>query len=133
VNGDPVIFDRFPLAQIELMDGPLTRRFVHDLAAAPGAKSFLRPRADSCLARFLMRLEENYYKQIRPPELLIVLRVHPDTAVQRKQEEPEGFVRERSTEIWEQDWHHAGAHIIEAGKCKTDVLAELKALIWAQL
>jgi thymidylate kinase len=132
-NGGLVIFDRFPLAQIELMDGPLARRFVRDLADPPSARHFLQPRADNRLARFLIQLEENYYKEIVPPELLIVLRVDPDTAVQRKPDEQERHVRERSTEVWRLNWQHTRAHIIEASKCRRDVLAELKELIWAQL
>jgi thymidylate kinase len=133
LNGGFVIFDRYPLAQIELMDGPLTRRFVRDLAGRPGAGQFLRPHTDNRMVRFLVQLEENYYKQIVRPELLIVLRVDPETAVQRKQDEQEREVRERSTEIWRLNWEQTGAHVIDAGKCQTDVLAELKALIWAQL
>lgn len=132
-NGGLVIFDRFPLAQIELMDGPLTRRFVQNLSEAPGVSDFLRPRAENRLVRFLIKLEENYYKGINPPECLIVLRVDPDTAVQRKPDEEEQFVRERSAEIWRSNWQHTDAHVIEADKCGEDVLAELKALVWAQL
>ncbi len=133
VNGGLVIFDRFPLAQIELMDGPLARRFVRDLAEMPGARQFLRPRADSRLTKFLIQLEEGYYKKMSPPESLIVLRVDPDTAVQRKPGEPERDVRERSTEIWRMNWQQTGAHVIDASECRTHVLAELKALLWAQL
>lgn len=133
VSGGIAIFDRFPLAQIELMDGPLTRRFVRDLADSPGARNFLRPRAESPLVKLLIQLEENYYKKILPPELLIVLRVDPDTAVQRKPDEQERYVRERSGEIWSLNWRYTGAHVIEASKRRKDVLAELKALIWVEL
>jgi len=42
-------------------------------------------------------------------------------------------VRERSTEIWELNWEHTDAHMIDASQSKTDVLTELKALIWSEL
>ncbi len=132
-NGGIVIFDRFPLAQVELMDGPLARRFVQNLSAAAGAHSFLRPHSEKGLVKYLTRLEENYYKEIVPPECLIVLRVDPDTAVHRKPDERECDVRERSAEIWRLNWQHTGAHVIEACKCRKDVLSELKSLIWTQL
>ena len=132
-KGGVVIFDRFPLAQVELMDGPLIRRFVNDLANSPGAGCFLRPHPASWLVKRLMQIEENYYKEIRSPDLLFVLRLDPDTAVQRKPEEKEFHVRERSMEIWELNWQDQSAHVIEAARAKTEVLAEIKELIWAHL
>lgn len=132
-NGGIVIFDRFPLAQVELMDGPLIRQFVSSLANSPGSVCFLRPRPNSWLVKFLAQIEENFYKEIVSPDLLIVLRVDPDTAVQRKPDELEYFVRERSTEIWNLNWQHLGAHVIEADKGKAEILAELKKLVWAHL
>jgi thymidylate kinase len=81
----------------------------------------------------LVKREKSYYDQIVAPELLIVLRVDPEIAVQRKTDEDANFVRERSTEIWELEWAHSGAHIIDASRPITDVLAELKALAWSEL
>jgi hypothetical protein len=52
-NGGLVILDRFPLAQIKLMDGPQVERFVAELGARPEAKQFLSPRRTSALVRFL--------------------------------------------------------------------------------
>ena len=132
-NGGLVIFDRFPLHQIQLMDGPQVERFIRLNREGPGANSFLSPCQDSRAAKLLAKIEKSYYRQIVLPELLIVLRVDPEIAVQRRIGEQVTSVRARSTEIMEVDWQSTKAHIINSGKSKTDVMAELKALIWSEL
>lgn len=120
VNGGLVILDRYPLPQIKIMDGPQAERFI-------------KPHQDNRLTKGLVELEGRYYRQIVLPELIIVLRLNPEIAVHRKTDEDANTVRERSTEIWEIDWMNSGAFIIEASKTKTEVLNELKVLIWSQL
>jgi len=132
-NGGLVILDRFPAPQIQLMDGPLTRLFISQLTDGPRADQFMSPHRDGRLAKVLVKQEESYYHQIVSPELLIVIRVDPEIAVQRKTDEDATSVRERSTAIWELNWEHTDAHIVDGSKSKTDVLAELKALIWSEL
>lgn len=132
-KGALVLVDRFPLPQIKLMDGPQTERFVGQLMSGPGADGALRPHQDSQLVQNLINIEENYYNQIVLPELLMALRVNPEIAIVRKTDEDPISVRERSTEIWELDWAYSNAHIVDGSKSKTDVLAELKALIWSEL
>jgi hypothetical protein len=128
-TGGLVILDRFPLPQIQLMDGPQSERFISQLMAGP----LISPHRASRFARILVRLEERYYRSIVPPELLFVLRVDPEIAVQRKTGEDAISVRERSAEIWELNWEHTDAHLIDASKSKRDVLRALKALIWSEL
>lgn len=130
-NGGVVLFDRFPFEKIKLMDGPLARRFVADLAVSPNAAQALRPQPAGHLAKWLVNLEEEYYKAIAEPDLVIVLLVDPETAVQRKTDEREHDVRERSTEVWRQNWSDTNAHVIDASRSKDEVLRELKQLIWA--
>ncbi|MFN8454768.1 MAG: hypothetical protein U0401_08890 [Anaerolineae bacterium] len=132
-RGGLVILDRFPVAQIELMDGPQAERFIDQLMAGPQARQFMSPQRANPLARFLIKREESYYQQTVLPELLIALRVDPEIAVQRKTDEDAAYVRERSTEIWNLDWSHTNAHLIDASKSKTEVLAEIKSLIWSEL
>ena len=132
-KGGLVILDRFPLPQIQIMDGAQTEQFIRQLQEGPQAKRFLSPHLDSRFARLLVKLEENYYHQIVLPELLIVLRVNPEIAVQRKTDEDATSVRERSTAIWELSWEHTDAHIIDGSKSKTDVLTEIKTLVWLEL
>jgi len=115
------------------MDGPQGERFLTELSNGPQAQRYLAPRRADRLARALVRLEESYYKPIMAPELIIVLRVDPEIAVQRRVGEDPTAVRERSTEIWKLNWERSDAHVIDASRSKADVLREAKALIWSRV
>jgi len=120
-EGGIVLSDRFPIPQVRLMDGPAT-------AGVP------RLRDRSKALRLLARLEERYYRRIGYPDILIVLRVHPDIAVDRRHgTEGEDFVRRRAEEIWRLDWSELPAVVIDAGRPKDEVLAEVRSAIWARL
>ena len=119
-NGRLVILDRFPLHQIQFMDGPqidwLTSNYpVNDLI------------------KYLSKLEKRYYLEMMLPDVLIVLRVDPEVAVHRKTDETEESVRARSNEIWELDWSQTKAHVVDASRSKEEVLSDVKRLIWSQL
>ncbi len=131
--GGLLISDRFPLPQIRLMDGPLAQRFLDQRSGRPRDEAFLSPHPGHWLARALVRLEASYYQHIASPEVLIVLRVDPEIAVRRRSGEDAIPVRERSTEIWQLDWQHTHAHVVDASKSKPEVLAEVKALVWSEL
>lgn len=132
-RGGLVLLDRFPLPQVQIMDGLQAERFVRELRAGPRAKQFLAPHLKSRLTKFLIKLEEKYYRQVVLPELLVVLRVDPKIAVQRKTDENPTSVQIRSSEIWNLNWEHTNAYTIDASKSKMDVLNELKRLIWSKL
>ncbi len=132
-NGGLVICDRFPLPHIRLMDGLLAKQFINQLIDGPQADQFMSPHQASRLTRRLIKLEESYYQQIVLPELLVVLKVNPEIAVRRKTDEDATYVRKRSSEIWELNWEGTDAHIIDGSKSKTEVLSELKVLIWSEL
>lgn len=132
-EGKLVILDRFPLPQIQLMDGAQTRDFIHRLNSGPRSNLFLTPRPNSWLARILVRMEENYYSQIVLPEVLAVLKLNPTVAVQRKTTEDPLSVEKRSTEIWQLNWENTEAYVVDASKSKEAVVAELKTLIWSRL
>jgi len=119
-NGGIAICDRFPLAQVTLMDGPQSERMTSTCNT-------------NWLIKFLIKLETKYYQQIVLPDLLVMLRVYPETAVQRKTDEDAVSVRARSTEIWELDWQQTPAYVINAGRSKAEILSELKALVWSKL
>jgi thymidylate kinase len=119
-NGGLVICDRYPLSEVELMDGPQSNR----IGITGKTKR---------LVAFLARGETGYYQQIMAPELLIVLRVDPEIAVKRRADEEAPFVRARCQEIWDLDWRQTHAHVIDASRSKTQVLTEIKSLIWSEL
>lgn len=118
-NGGLVICDRFPLRELKLMDGPRVQRVMD-------------PDRWSWLTRRLAARERRYYRAITRPEVLIVLRVDPETAVART-DEPADFVRARWREIWAIDWATVPAHVIDSGEPRQEVLSRLEALVWAEL
>jgi thymidylate kinase len=85
------------------------------------------------IASFLVRAEAAYYRRIMPPDLLIVLWVDPEVAVRRKTDENPDYVRARSGEVWRQDWRETGACVVDAGRPLTEVLCDIKSLLWAHL
>jgi thymidylate kinase len=120
-NGSIVICDRYPLPEVSLMDGAVTGRLKD-------------PSAWGRWAAWLARIERGYYERISEPDTLVVLRVDPDTAVERRQGlEPESSVRPRSEEIWRIDWSGTAAIVIDAASSKDEVLSEVKAVIWSRL
>jgi thymidylate kinase len=120
-NRGLVISDRFPLPQVKFMDGPYQSGRV------------VRAGKADWLIEALTRLEARYYESILLPEVLIVLRVDPEIAVERKADEDAVSVRARSTEIQELDWRQTPAHIIDANRSRAEVLARLKAIVWSNL
>jgi len=118
-SGRIVICDRFPLAQIKLMDGPVVEQ--------------ITTRNDDWLSRILSNFEKKYYQRMVMPELVIVLRLDPDEAVRRKTDEDSTQVRVRSTEIWKIDWQGSGVNVIEAYQSEAEVLTAAQTLIWAKL
>jgi thymidylate kinase len=114
-----VICDRFPLPQVESMEGPRAGRFPEV--------------SRSRLSRALARLERRYYAGIGRPDLLLVLRVEPEVAVRRRPEDPERRIRQRAQEILEIDWTGTGAHVFDANRPMGELHRELKSWIWTQL
>jgi thymidylate kinase len=119
-NGGIVICDRFPVSEIRLMDGPLVEKMVDTSRM-------------NRFTRLLAHLEKRFYASILPPDLLVVLRVDPEIAVQRCTDENADFVRVRSREIWDLDWRQTRAHVVDAGQSKAEVLSELKTLVWSSI
>jgi thymidylate kinase len=118
-RGAVVISDRFPLQGIELMDGPRTGVLV-GLDRRP-------------LARWLARREAGYYRGIAPPDLLVVLRVDPDTAVVRRPEQDAEFVWRRAAEVAAHDWTGVDAVVIDASRPHDEVLDDVRDAIWRAL
>jgi thymidylate kinase len=120
IRGGLVICDRYPLPQIKKMDGPIVAQLV------PAERRNL-------LLASLRKAETWYYRQIMPPDLLIVLHVHPEVAAQRKTNEEADYVRARSREIWELDWRQTEAHVVDATPPVGDVCSCVQSLIWGHV
>lgn len=120
-NGNLVLCDRYSLPGFMKMDGPQCEE------AISGSKS------NHWFLKFLSNKEKHYYQQIQLPDLLIVLKVDPEIAVQRKVEETEISVRARSTEVWELDWDKLSAFSVDASKPKAETLSLVKEIVWEHL
>jgi thymidylate kinase len=118
-RGALVLCDRFPLPEIRTMDGRSDGRL--------SAAARTRP------ARLLAGLEERYYAAITRPDLLLVLSVRPELALERRPEDPEDRVRLRAREVLEVDWAAVGAHVVDAERPDHEVHRDMKAWIWARL
>jgi hypothetical protein len=120
-TGGIVVSDRWPLRQINLMDGPRT--------------VWLRPHlnGDRGVVRRLVDAEHRCYGAVAPPDILIVLRLDPEVAVARRTDEPSDFVRRRNTEIYGLDWAATGAVVIDAAQPAADVLAQIRRVVWERL
>lgn len=132
-NGGLVLFDRFPLPEIQLMDGPQTARFVRESSNRPPSRQFMRPLPTSRFAKFLMEREESYYRQIAFPDVVIILRVDPETAVRRKPDDDAIAVRERAAEIWGINWREMNVHVVDGRSSRNAVASEIVSLIWSEL
>jgi len=119
-KGTIVICDRFPMTDLKLMDGPQVER----LTAKVRPNGFID---------FLARWEAKYYRKILPPDLLIVLRVVPEIALQRRRDSSPESVVARVGEIWDLEWGQTPAYVIDASRSKDEVLSELKAVVWSSL
>lgn len=120
-NGDLVLCDRYAFPGFMAMDGPQCK------------DAILRLKKASWLHHFLAKLEMSYYEQISMPDLLIVLKVHPEVAIERKKDESAASVGARSTEVWERDWTQKAAHVIDASLPRDEVVSQARCLVWTHL
>jgi thymidylate kinase len=120
-DGGLVFCDRYPFPGFMKMDGPQC-----EIALSNSKKT-------NRFLRFLTDLEKFYYNQIQIPDLLIVLKVDPEIAVQRKTDETETSVRARSGEVWDLDWKKLPAIEINTNCPKTEALSQIKTIVWEHL
>ncbi|HSV41712.1 MAG TPA: hypothetical protein VLI04_23300 [Nocardioidaceae bacterium] len=120
-RGGLVVSDRWPLPNLHLMDGVRTD-WILDRGDAP-----------SRVAARLARWERSMYAHIAPPDVLLVLRLDPEVAVRRRDDEPPDYVRARNTEVFEADWSTTHALVIDAEQPAEEVLAHVRHAIWERL
>lgn len=120
-NGGIVISDRWPLAQINLMDGPRTTWVLRT------------PDRFSRTTRRLARAEARIYDQIAPPDVLCVLSIDPEVAVARRSDEESGYVRARNAEVRAVDWSETRATVIDGASPPGLVLDTIRRAVWERL
>jgi hypothetical protein len=118
--GGLALCERYPVRQNYELAGPRLDPFAPRLSR-------------TVVGRLMLAAERRYYQHILAPDVLIVLRVDPETAVQRKTTEPADYVRARNRVVRNVDWSGSGAHFVEAGRPLAEVVEDLKVLIWAEL
>ena len=118
-RGALVVSDRFPLAGVASMDGPR-------LAGLPE-----HPRRR--LARRLARAEATLYRRMRTPDLVLVLRVSPEVAVQRRSDQDTDFVTRRAQEVWDADWSGLEFEVLDASVSAQEVADAALRAIWNRL
>jgi thymidylate kinase len=114
--GGIVLSDRYPHPLLVEMDVPQIRRITAGCL-------------DNAVVRRLARIEEAEHGRIQPPDELIVLRLDPDVAAVRKQNEPAESVRRRGQEVWTADWSGSAAHVVDASRSPAEVAADVMAII----
>jgi thymidylate kinase len=120
-NGKIVICDRYSLAGFMQMDGPQCESA---LANAKRQSRFLQ---------FLADREKFHYSQIQLPDLLIVLKLDPEIAVQRKTEETEASVRARSSEVWGLEWENVSGLVADASRSREEAFTQVMSIVWNRL
>jgi hypothetical protein len=118
-RGGIAICERYPVPQNRVLVGPSIPAL---LPVHPGP-----------FARLLRNAEASCYDRILPPDALFVLRLDPELAVRRKPEEPADYVRERGRVVWNTDWSSTTARVIDVSPPLSEVLRELKSLVWSVL
>jgi thymidylate kinase len=119
-RGGIVIFDRFPLPEIIAMDGPQIATMISEGHV-------------SSFWKFLARKEQACYARMLKPDLMFVLRLQPEIAIQRKPSEDPEFVRQRGHSVWNADWWKCDAHVIDAAQPMDQVHTEIRNLIWTRV
>ncbi len=131
LGGSIVIFDRCPLDSVPL--GPALR-----LMDGPQIPALLEGRS-SAILRALGRMEQRLYRQIRPPEFLLVLEVSPEVSFQRKPDHHPSVLQAKSSAIAALTSRAREGAIalklfaIDANRPLDEVMGQLKSKVWELL
>src|SRR5438094_5975459 len=119
LGGGIALCERYPVPENPTLSGPRLDAFA--------------PLARTRLGRWLVAAEARYYRHILAPDVLVLLRVDPETAVRRKTDEPADYVRARCQLVWDTDWSGRRGHIVDASRPLAAALPALKTLLWRAL
>jgi hypothetical protein len=93
----------------------------------------LLPAEPGRVAVALRHIETAYYRRMVGPDVLCVLELDPEPAVRRNPDQPAEQVVEGRPELGQTDWSSTGAHVIDASLPFTEVLRQMKSLLWRAL
>ena len=115
-KGFIVLQDRIPLKGITSMDCPR----VHTLANGK--------------YKWLSRIEKKQYKAINGVDLLFVMKLNPEIALQRRPDDNPDELRMRSGQIWNNDWIAPYAFEINTGENNPEEVQKiLLKIVWENL
>ena len=118
-DGGVAICERYPVPQVRSHVGPCIPALLQGQPTR--------------LAKRLEAIEAEYYARILAPDALLVLRLDPELAVLRKPDEPADYVRARGRAVWETDWTGTAAQCVDTSRPLSDVMKDLKALVWSAI
>lgn len=121
-KGKVVISDRYPSYETGAMDSSQVKAESID-------KGFLS------INKFLAKIENDIYRRIPPPNIVIKLSIHVDLAVERnvlrtKKGESEEYVRRRHAQSVKQMYITPWLYELDTGQSISDTLLEIKRFIW---
>lgn len=115
VKGTIVCLDRIPIQGMTMMDIPRIRKIV----------------GDHGIYSWLAGMEERYHSKIRGVDELIVLRLNPKIALERKPDDDnKQLLLKRSGEIWDRKWTPEYDYVVDASKSLDEVKYEIRRKIW---
>jgi thymidylate kinase len=113
-RGMMVLLDRVPMPGIRSMDCPRIRQLA----------------GDTGLYRLMANLEERYYRQMKCADMVIVLRLDPRIARQRRPNDDGQALNARSGEIWGASWTSGRIRVVDASKPIGDVQRRMREVAW---
>jgi thymidylate kinase len=113
-RGMVVLLDRIPLPGSLYMDTPR----IAGLAAGKGP-----------VFRLMAGMEERWHLRIKADEL-IVLRLDPKIAAERRPGDDQELLAKRSGEIWNRSWPVNYAHLVDASQPLDEVIRQVRSSVW---
>jgi thymidylate kinase len=116
-GGGVVICDRYPLDAVRSMDHPI---------------GSLAPRGVGAFAGALIKAEQRYHRRIPEPDLLVVLRIDPETSLRRRLHGEPASVRDQAIEVYDAAWPDT-AYVVDAAKGEEAVLEDVRTFVRSAL
>lgn len=112
-KGMIVILDRIPLKEITAMDAPR-----------------INPKKYPILSKF----EKKQYKNIKGIDLLFIMKLNPETAIQRRPEDNPDQLKIRSGQVWDNEWSSSYQFLTDTGELNfEEVERRILSKVWSNL